>query len=406
MEPAIVSACIDSREAFETVMQLEAHNDLSPNGVELLKHIEAYYKKDADAVSVDKEILLSLIEAKKPHSYEKLAAVIDNLPEPSAENLITLLVDQRLRKLGTEITAAFSVGDMDKVATLNAEWQELYQVGMSAETDIESKFEVYQGVGLHDLTKSIRDGADVVLLPGLLDEIVYDMMPGDHVILFGPVNAGKSAVAIQAACDYAYEGHTVLYIGNEDPADRMLIRIVCNLAGTPLSEARNDMDNVTEWAKEEGYDNIVFVSLSPGSMEDIEELCDKYQPTVCIVDQARNVTPAKRKGAFEDNQAEIMYQLRMMYKRRKLIGISMTQAANTDIRGKPLADKLKLEQCDIFGSKVEVAAQGDVMIGIGATESMKANGQLYLNVCKNKATGIHDGVMTFIDPQTSSLKGD
>lgn len=406
MESAIISACLASREAFNLTESLETSSDLSPDGIEIYRHITNYYKSDDNTQAVDVDVLLKQIEIKKPHSYEKLSTVLRNLPEASTHNLTSLLVDQRLRRIGTDMTAALSVGDTAKTKALATEYAQVHELGLSSEGTHNTEYEVYQGVGLHTLTQAIREGADVKLLPGLLDHIVFNMMPGDHVVVFGPVNAGKSAVCVQAACDYAYDGHTVLYVGNEDPANRMLIRVVCNLCGVPLSAAEEDEEGYTSMAKEEGYNNIIFVSLAPGSVEDIDKLCKKYKPTVCIVDQARNLAPAKRKGAFDDNQAEVFYQLRMLYKRHQLIGISLTQAADKDDRGKPLSGKIKLEQRDVFGSKVEVAAQADVMIGVGATEQMKANGQLFLNVCKNKASGVHDGVYVFLDPQTSSLKGN
>jgi hypothetical protein len=186
----------------------------------------------------------------------------------------------------------------------------------------------------------------------------------------------------------------------------MVLRIVCNFVGQTLETVRGGDTHWTEQAKEEGYNNLIFKELSPGTVTDVERLIEHFKPDIVICDQARNLAPAPRKGAFDDTQAEVMYQLRMLYKRTKVVGVSLTQAASTDMKGKAIANKVKLEQSDIFGSRCEVAAQADVMIGVGGTEQMKEQGQLYLNVCKNKASGIHDGVYAFIDPYTSSVKGD
>ncbi|MFG1559521.1 hypothetical protein ABMA68_16240 [Halobacteriovorax sp. FRX-2] len=402
-EASILSACIADRNAYDVVMSLEANADLSPNGVILFKFISEYYKRDKKCQSIDVDVLLSTISAQKPLAYEKLSKVVDNLPEPSPANLITLLTEQRLKRLGAEMTAAFAAGDSAKGSALAAEYHDVYEMGIQTD-DEDPLFEVYNDVSIADLTQSLREGANLSLLPDLLGDIVFNMMQGDHVIIFGPVNAGKSAVNIQIAGDYCYDDQVVLYVGNEDPADRMVLRTVCNMVGEPLEEVEEDMDGYTEAAREVGYRNFIFKELAGGTVTDIERLCAKFKPDICIVDQARNLAPAPRKGAFDEAQAEVMYQLRMLYKRMKIVGVSVTQAATTDIKGKPLDFKFKLEQTDVFGSRREVAAQADVMIGIGATEQMKQYGQLYLNVCKNKASGIHDGVMCHIDPFTSSVK--
>lgn len=415
MEQAIIAACIASREACDVVTALDAVQDLSPNGIELYKHISNYYQRDSKAKEVDTAVLLGIIEAKKPHSYEKLSTVINNLPDGSPDNLVSLLTDQRLRRIGADMTAALASGDNDRASALSEEFRSVHELGVSSGKEETEEEGVYQGVSLYDLTASLRDGANISLLPGILSAadgedketgIVYNLMPGDHIVLFGAVNSGKSAIAVQALCDFAYEGHTVLYVGNEDPAERMIIRIICNLVGIPLSEAERDMEGVTIEAKENGYDNIIFAEKSPGTVSDVRKLCEKYKPKVCVVDQARNLIPDKRKGAFEDNQAEVMYQLRMLYKELRVVGVSITQAATKDLRGKDITTKLKLEQSDVFGSKVEVAAQADVMVGAGANDQMREQGRLFINVCKNKATGKHDGVYVFIDPLTSTVKGN
>jgi len=404
-EASIISACIAERHAFDVVIELESQADLSPNGVVLFKFITEYYGRDKKCQSIDVDVLLDTIEAQKPLAYEKLSTVINNLPEPSPANLITLLTEQRLKRIGAEMTAAFASGDKQKAAALSVEYNDVYELGVRSDEDEDELFEVYQDVSVEELTKSLREGADLSLLPEILGDIVYNMMKGDHVIIFGPVNGGKSAVNIQIAGDYVYEDMTVLYVGNEDPADRMVLRAVCNMVGKSLQEVEEDMDGYTEEAREVGYKNFIFKELAGGTVTDIERLCIKFKPDICIVDQARNLAPAPRKGAFDEAQAEVMYQLRMLYKRLKIVGVSVTQAATTDIKGKPLDFKIKLEQSDVFGSRREVAAQADVMIGVGVTEQMKEYGQLYLNVCKNKASGIHDGVMCQIDPFTSTVRG-
>lgn len=378
---------------------------MSPLGSSLIETVGDYYSKDSATTAVDIDVLLTSLQAKSPLQFEKMEALIDSLPESAASNLIDALVAQRLQRIGSEITQAIASNDQSAIDSLVGERTVVRELGMQAGGDEDPLFKVYQGAHLNELTDDLREGAGFKLLPGLLDDIVFNLLPGDHIAIYGMVNRGKSLCGIQVACDFAYEGKRVLYIGNEDPAKRMIIRIICNLVGAPLKEVQEDEDGFTEDALDNGYDNIIFKELAPGSINDVRKLLEHFEPDVCVIDQARNIVPNKTgKGNEAGNLEAIFRELRMLYKEKRVIGVSVTQAGDKDAQGKPLAQKVKLEQNDIADSKYGVAAQLDVMIGVGATEAMVNQGQLYLNVCKNKASGIHDGVQGYIDIFTSSIK--
>ena len=404
MESQILASCLHSRTAFEVVMTLDAAQDLSPLGAQLLKHIERYYGNDDNATTVDESVLMMALQAASPLQYEKLSLMVDGLPEPSEDNLIDALVAQRLNRIGSDMMQAVAANDQTALDTLTQERNDVRELGMQGNGKVDALFEVYQGHSITDLSDELREGEGFALLPGLLDKIVFNMMRGDHIAVFGMVNRGKSLVGIQMAGDFAYDGKRVLYIGNEDPAKRMMLRIVCNLCGVSLEEVGNDEQGYTDKAMDMGYNNIIFKELSPGSVDDVRRLIEHFKPDVCIVDQARNIIPSGKASEGASKLEAIFSQLRMLYKKTKVIGVSVTQAGDKDAKGKPLSAKVRLEQNDIADSKYGVASQLDVMIGVGATEQMVANGQLYLNVCKNKASGIHDGVQGFIDIHTSSIK--
>ncbi len=366
--------------------------------------VAEYYEQDEDTTSVDLDVLLTSIQAKSPLQYEKLSVLLEDLPDPAAVNLIDALVNQRLQRIGSDMTQAIASNDQDAITVLTNERNEVIDLGIRKTGEGDTLFDVYQGAHVSDLTDDLREGAGFKLLPGILDAIVYNLLPGDHIAVYGMVNRGKSLVGIQIATDFAMDGKRVLYIGNEDPAKRMIIRIICNLVEVPLSEVQEDEDYYTEVALDNGYDNIIFKELTPGSVDDVRRLIEHFEPDVVVVDQARNIIPSGKTDGQTGTLEATFKQLRMLYKKHKCIGVSITQAGDKDAKGKPLSDKVRLEQNDIADSKYGVASQLDVMIGVGATEKMVSAGQLYLNVCKNKASGIHDGVQAYIDVFTSTLK--
>lgn len=403
-EASIISACIADRQAFDVVVELESNNDLSPNGVVLFKFITEYYGRDKNCKSIDVDVLLDTIEAQKPLAYDKLAKVVASLPEPSPANLITLLTEQRLKRIGSEMTAAFAAGDKSKAAALATEYNDVFELGVYSEDNEDELFKVYQGTTMTELEEQKRKGGNLVLLPELLGDIVYDLAYGDHICIFGMVNRGKSTICAQIAGDFAYNDNIVLYIGNEDPAVRMVQRFICNMAGCTVEEARDDEEGTTARAMEEGYNNIIFKHLPETRMGDIRKLIEHFKPDVVIVDQARNVIPDGKEKDGAAKMETIFHQLRMLYSKYGVLGVSVTQAGDKDAKGKPLDNKVKLEQNDIADSKYGVAATMDVMIGIGATKPMMDMKQLYLNVCKNKATLIHDGVTCAIDSHVYQVR--
>lgn len=386
------------------VERLGAADDLSPIGSQIIKQVATYYDNDGESSAIDLSVMLLSIQAKSPLQYEKMEAILGGLPDAATINLIDALVHQRLQRIGSELTQAIAANDQPQIDTLIAERTEVRDMGLSAEGKEDPLFDVHRGTAVSDLTHGLQEGKGFKLLPGLLDKIVFNLLPGDHIALFAMVNRGKSACAIQIACDFAYDDKVVLYIGNEDPAERMILRIVGNLVGATLQEVMEDEELYTEKAKEEGYDNIIFKELAPGSTADVRRLIEHFKPDVVICDQARNLIPSGKSDGQTGKLEVIFNELRMMYKKHRVIGVSLTQAGDKDSKGKPLDTKVKLDQSDIADSKYGVAATIDVMIGIGATIPMVTAGQLYLNVCKNKASGIHDGVQAYIDPFTSSVK--
>ena len=404
MEGQLLACCL-RREGWEIVTRLGGGDDLSSLGQQIFKRISAYYEKDGEAQRVDVAVLLSLIEAELPHHYDKFERAINLLPEPTT-NTLEAKKAQRLARLNADITQALAGGNTEEAKSLMAEWQQVEQEGITEGEAEEDPLAVRQGATLSEVTQTLREGSKFQLIPKALHALVDGLLPGDHIILFGQVNRGKSAISINLAAGFASQGLRVMYIGNEDPEDRMLTRIICRFCGKTRQQVMQDPDRYTELALKRGYGNILFKSLSPGTTSDVRRLLDKHRPDVVIVDQARNLVPTEKHGSTTDTQEAIFYELRMMLKKYQVLGISCTQAGERDLHGKPLESKLMLEQNDVYQSKSGIASQADVMIGIGALVEMLNTGQRCLNVCKNKASGIHDSVMVFLDPFTGIVRAD
>jgi hypothetical protein len=124
-----------------------------------------------------------------------------------------------------------------------------------------------------------------------------------------------------------------------------------------------------------------MVKMTPGSISALEDLTEKHAPSVLVVDQIRNLSGP------EDGMTQKMEQnairFRSLLNRRKLIGISVTQAG--DRSQKHGEDgPLYLSAGDVDSSRVGLPGTADLQIGIGCNAEMLSRGLRMLNFAKNK----------------------
>ena len=385
MEGKLLAAAIASRKAYDNIRQLGADSDLTEMGKQLWKRLAAYYDRDNDASSADVDLLLEQLVRAHPAHQEKFEALINNLPKVSPPNVVDYCREHRLQCLALTIQNALDKSDSDKAVALMEEYVSMHKIGFTtATTAVGAK--VYQGVTSHQLREELNQGSGLKLYPPALGHIVYDLLPGDHILVYASPETGKSLTAITMACGFAYQGKRVLYVGNEDPAMRMIGRIKSCLSGMTKEQRDEAPEECDRRAKARGFDNIIFVELSPGTTDDIEKLVREHKPDVCVVDQVLNLRLSGGKQPSETERLEHTCQrLRMLYKAEKVIGISISQADGQAV------NKLQLGIENVYYSNIGVQGQVDVMIGVGMNHDFEASGRRYLNVTKNKASGRHAG---------------
>lgn len=399
MEAKILSAAIASRAAWQKVATLGGADDLTELAKQVWKRVSAYYEADCDAECVDMDVLRSRLHRDMPAHIEKFDSVLDNLPQVSAPNVVEYVKGNRLANLALKIHAALDKADTDTSADLMREYVTLKDVGFTEGTTDDELYAVVQNAKTQDLLTKLSDGGKFKLYPPALGKIIYDLMPGDHILVYAAPETGKSATAITMACGFAYSGLKILYIGNEDPQDRMILRMKCCLTGWPLDKVKAHPDKADSLAEKRGFGNIMFKSLSPGSTDDIERLCRRLKPDVCIVDQILNLHISGMKDPGPTEKLEkISQRLRTLYKDTGILGVSISQADQKSI------GKLCLEIDNVYYSNIGVQGQADVMIGVGMNSDFQSKGLRYLNVVKNKASGLHAGCRVRLNWPISKLE--
>ena len=386
----LIAASIADRASFDAVAASDEPNQFTGDLATIWRTLRDYYERDSNVASAIADNLQALAVANLADGKKrkKLAQSIDEIAAIpcSPENVREAIRDVRRERLSTRLAVALSARkSREEVDALISEWQETFA---PVETEKELTYE--------EALRSRNDtSARMVVYPLRLNkELGGGVLPGHHIILFARPEYGKTACAVTMATGFAKRGHDVLYLTNEDPAADVMVR--CATAITKRVQGEVDGQSLNE-ALKKGLGRIRVVDISPGSLQEIEALVRKYKPAVLVVDQLRNITAGKTENLTQrlDNVAQ---GIRALGKRYGLVPISLTQA------GDSARDKAILDDGDIDSSNTGIPAAGHVLIGVGRTPQMAAEGTLMFTLCKNKVAGTHNHFTVRLDPLLSLVR--
>lgn len=396
MENKVIAAAIQSRKAFEIACKLEADKGLSPIGVQIWKGIKRYYDQGPDATCADMDILLDQLRRRMPNHVDALEKAFSLLPKVTSANVVEYIKENSLDAIGIAIRGALDKGDVDAVSKLMAQYQEVTRLTVSEA--VANDFKILNGSSAVELTTQYSTGNAFRFSPKQLNDILDGTIPGDHILIYAPVNVGKSALAIEMAYGFCKQGKRVLFIPNEGPVSRNMMRAKCRFAEMTRQQIMDDPKAADARAKSQGWNNFFLCQLHPGSVDDVKKLCEEVKPDICIVDQVINLNIGVKEPSKTEKLEQVCYALRMFYNEKNILGISVAQADEKAI------DKAKLEIKDVYYSNVGVQAQVDIMIALGAAKGWLDTGERWIQVTKNKASGIHQGFKTRLLQQISKLE--
>lgn len=402
-ERAVLASCIKSREAWDSVYKADAGDDFSEQGKIILEGITMYYGSDATATSVDAEILASRVARKfsNPKHKTLFSELVTSLAseQVSAPNVVAELMEMRKELAGNKLASALTSGAKNDIEYLLAEYQHWMIATSAATADGAAKLvPVVRSANLPALVAKEKEQGLIPLLPKALNtHLRGGLRRGHHVIVFARPEIGKTLFVINALAGFLHNGLTVLYVGNEEPVEDLVLRVVGRLSGKTIDEIEADPAEAERLARERGYDNVIFAPLSPGTPQVIDSLVNEYKPTVLIVDQLRNLDLGEQNYTVKLEKAATA--IRNIAKKYGVVAMSVTQA------GDSASNKDVLDQGDVDYSNTGVPAQADVMIGVGASQqSIEANRRV-LTLCKNKRSGSHAIIPVVVETSFNRIRG-
>lgn len=377
MEVKLLKAVYSNNKAYHKVASIVEPGVLSDIGQILFDAARHYYERDSKAESIDYELVEQDLEKNYPRHASSLTAALSNIKhlDVSVPNVLHSYVATKLESVGHQMTEAIASGNKEQLDELVEEYQKYSNGALE-----EDERRIYNKHSVHDIAASTSGHALIPVFPtSFAEQLDGGVVRGSHLLIFGRPDSGKTMVAITNVVGLLKEGYRVLYVGNEDPDDQMLMRLICALTGKSKIDVVKDPTKAEALAYQHGYENLIFAGLAPGTMGEIKHLIEEYSPDVVFIDQLRNLNMWEANKVLQLEKAA--QQARTLGKQYGVTVFSITQA------GDSAENKLVLDMGDVDFSNTGIPGQMDLMIGVGVDEVSRRHDQVMLSVCKNKING-------------------
>lgn len=388
----LLAAAINNREICDQIEDVK----LTEEAAGLLRAIRALYDGDDRAVALSREAVETVMRAQTHDDKvaDVRAAYLHSLPEGTDGTATTLLREIRLKQQRLELIDALlrDVPPADLSAQLEA-----YAIGVAGNDND------FAEATLDDLLSNTSD--KIAILPKELNDALNGgIRPGQTLLYFGRPGAAKTLLCVETCCGLANKGKQVLYIGNEEGGSILLLRFLSRLSGIELKDldaqdkdvAKANIRKAYDLAQRRGLKNvkIIFGVTNFGLLSKMV----KDNPPACIVlDQLRHMSTGEGDGNTQMMEAS-QRAFRNLCNRYGIIGIAVGQAGNT------AEQKLLLGMNDLDSSKTGVQGAVDVIVGIGVTTHAQAEGWRMLSICRNKVSGVIAAFKIFVNEQLTKVE--
>lgn len=399
----VISAILQSRDAYDKVRDYLHKDELSPEAQMWLPLIRGWYKADRRATCVDTSLLVERGERELPEAHvESLKSWLRDLPEiDSPINVVSSLIELKRYVKGNELCQAIQGRDMKKVIPILEEFTEL-----STATTLGSS-EITWTMDDEEMDETLDRNNLIKIAPKRLNNrLAGGCIRGDHVLLFGRPESGKTLFTVNMVSGFLRQGLRVLYIGNEESTYKPRKRIINNLSGLNNDEYLAGKDEALRRAREVGFNGLFICRMYPGSLAEVEEAVKDTNPDVVVLDQIRGLDHPTPQGNFTQKLTLLGEKFRHMAGRYNFLAVSVTQAGDkTERHGQEPPEWLGMS--DIDSNRTGLAGAVDVLLGVGNNSELDGMGRRAVSICKNKnsdAEDSHEGFYVEVDKRLSRVR--
>ena len=394
MEQRIITLALKNRDAFNKLQQHNIKDTLSTQGALVWDEIKDYYARDGSIFTTDPSLVLNSLLRKYPKHTDLFKHVIqevaDKIPHTSVDNILHDIKEQTLESIKLDLISALNSTKSKDIPALMDKYRE-WSNGMDLE-----RVGGFDPVTYDGLVEFTRNSNGILLLPKELNTNLKNRLTRkNHVVVFALPDVGKTTYTINSCFGFVMQGLKVLYIANEEPAERVYLKFLTRLSGKDLDtveailQSEGTVSDILPAKRLQKLD-LFFIDDTFGETEyKLQEIIDDIKPDILVVDQIRNIE-MRAKSAVEQKEA-VAKMMRRLAKKNDLLSISVTQAADS-ARG-----KVKLNQGDVDGSNIGIPGTADLMIGITSPNDENDGNNRWLSFPKNKISGFKDIMKVMFD---------
>lgn len=229
-----------------------------------------------------------------------------------------------------------------------------------------------------------------------LDQAIGGLRKGDFGFIFARPETGKTTFLASEISGFASQTkEPVIWMNNEEAAFKVKGRMIQGALGWTTDQLVSQKRNVMQEFNKK-HSQFHLKDLGFMHKRDVERIMEQYKPALLVFDQIDKVKGFK--ADRDDLLLGSIYQWARELAKEYCPIIGVCQAAAT------AENKKWLTSDDIAKSKTEKFAEGDFVIGIGKTHDVGYENIRYLNVIKNKLTGIHARIECIIEPEIARYR--
>ena len=229
---------------------------------------------------------------------------------------------------------------------------------------------------------------------GLINERVNGLDRGNLGIIFARPEVGKTTFCCFLAASYVRAGHKIVYWANEEPAEKIKIRLVQSFFNITRKELEENRGKYIPMYEREIMPHLKVMSAVGMSVEEVHSYAKLNKPDIMFCDQLDKFRISGEYNRGDERLKETYVYAREIAKRNKLLFWAVSQASNDG------HDRQFIDYNMMDNSKTGKAGEADIIIGIGKTGSSDVNNIVrHICVSKNKINGWHGPIDAQIDVQ-------
>lgn len=368
---------------------LMALDNLEPEYRKILEVIEKYYREypDSKQINID-ELTASFNYFYPTYENDEVYQIIwDKLKTIDINPKLTVailnqVVERHVCSMIQNVGMEFIQGNKSEGIKDIEELVDEYHKLTGQLDDVESV--LYKPDSLIDHFQSKEDMKGVSWNNDFLNYVFHKLPTKTLGHIFARPDGGKTSFALYLMCRFAYQlmevDRPVLYLSNEEAIKRVYDRALVAAINKPIEWIESNVDEANRLWFERGGRLMNFIPKVE-YISEVEKYIRAFHPQVVFIDQGPKINiPFGNKLDRTTMLQQLYNKYRTMADDYDTAIISLGQADNLS------ANKQYLSLNNLDSSKVGIPGELDWCLGMGYMEDNDT--QRYLNVCKNKLTGL------------------